>query len=298
MKHLIKVYNDIVFKKINKPTFEHLKIVFENHCINFKHVISEMNDNVYPIPKEVLSFFVKQIYENGYQFIYCYSMKFVYELTKKSSNLEQVKFNIKNLELAKDKALLFICLPYDLNVWLTELKKYFNEESIKQMFKNFNNAPGVQGTYVNGYLIIINSDYLTEIKDIEEITEHEFVHLFEDIDKSTQDQLSFKLKQLLQDAAEYKTFKINLLNRLDKIQNKYFIEHSITNTQENRYKFLEKMFELANNIEDEELFIDEIQKYDNSALLESNMLFFFYMVNAKPKEFDQWKNEIYEHFTY
>ena len=49
------------------------------------------------------------------------------------------------------------------------------------MFSTFNNVHGVQGTDVDGYLIIINSDKLHELKDIEKIVEHEFIHLFEDI---------------------------------------------------------------------------------------------------------------------
>lgn len=297
MKNLINAYQQIIFKENPHTDFSNLKVIFENQMINFKNILTEMNTNVYPIPKEVLSYFVKKIFDNGFIFTCCCSMKLIIELTKKSQNIDLLKFNVKKLEKTKDKSFLFICLPYKLDIWLNDLKKYFNEETIKNIFENFNGSNGVQGTYTNGYLMIINSDILHELKDIEEVVEHELIHLFEDIDNSKQTRLSINLLKILQDPSEFKTFKVNLLNRLDKLSNKYFVQESIEESIENKKKILNELFSNAEINENFDDFLNTIKKYDNSKLLESNMYFFWYMIQSKPQEFNQWKSEIYQHFN-
>jgi hypothetical protein len=177
------------------------------------------------------------------------------------------------------------------------LKKYFNEETIKSIFKDFNAANGVQGTYTNGYLMIINSDILHELKDIEEVVEHEFIHLFENIDNANPSRLSINLLKILQRPNEFNTFKVNLLNRLDKLFNNYFIQNSINDSNENRKKFLNELFRNADINENFDDFLNTIKEYDNSKLLENNMYFFWYMIQSKPQEFNQWKSEIYQHFN-
>ena len=297
MKNLINAYQQIIFKENPHTDFSHLKIIFENQMINFKNVISEMNTNVYPIPKEVLSYFVKKIFDNGFLFTCCISMKLIIELTKKSQNIDLLKFDVKKLEKTKDQSFLFICLPYKLDIWLNDLKKYFNEETIKNIFKDFNAANGVQGTYTNGYLMIINSDVLHELKDIEEIVEHEFIHLFENIDNANPASLSINLLKILQRPNEFNTFKVNLLNRLDKLANKYFVQESIEDSIENTKNFLNELFLNAEVNENFDDFLNTIKEYDNSKLLESNMYFFWYMTQSKPQEYNQWKSEIYQHFN-
>jgi hypothetical protein len=298
MKNLINAYQQVIFKECPHTDFSHLKVIFENQMINFKNTITEMNTNVYPIPKEVLSYFVKKIFDNGFIFTNCYSMKLIIELTKKSQNIDLLKFDVKKLEKTKDQSFLFICLPYRLNIWLNDLKNYFDEETIKNIFKEFNGANGVQGTYTDGFLMIINSDVLYELKDIEEIVEHEFIHLFEDIDKIKPSKLSFNLLKILQQPSEFNAFKVNLLNRLDKLSNKYFLQNSINDTNENRKEFLNELFRNASINKNFDDFFNSIKTYDNSKLLESNMYFFWYMIQSKPQEFNQWKSEIYQHFNY
>ena len=297
MKNLINAYRQIIFTERHHTNFNHLKVIFENQMINFKNVLTEMNTNVYPIPKEVLSYFVKKIFDNGFIFTCCYSMKLIIELTKKSQNIDLLKFDIKKLEKAKDQSFLFICLPYKLDIWLNDLKIYFNEDTIKNIFKDFNGSNGVQGKYANGYLMIINSDVLHELKDIEEVVEHEFIHLFEDIDNTKPLRLSINLLKILQHPDEFKTFKVNLLNRLDKLSNKYFVKKSIEDNIENKKNFLNELFSDAETNENFDNFLKIVKEYDNSKLLESNMYFFWYMVQSKPQEYNQWKSEIYQHFT-
>ena len=297
MENLINAYRQIIFTERHHTNFNHLKVIFENQMINFKNVLTEMNTNVYPIPKEVLSYFVKKIFDNGFIFTCCYSMKLIIDLTKKSKNIDLLKFDIKKLKQAKNQSFLFICLPYKLDIWLNDLKIYFNEDTIKNIFKDFNGSNGVQGKYANGYLMIINSDVLHELKDIEEVVEHEFIHLFEDIDNTKPLRLSINLLKILQNPNEFKTFKVNLLNRLDKLSNKYFVKKSIEDNIENKKNFLNELFSAAETNENFDNFLKIVKEYDNSKLLESNMYFFWYMVQSKPQEFNQWKSEIYQHFT-
>ena len=297
MENLINAYRQIIFTERPHTNFNHLKVIFENQMINFKNVLTEMNTNVYPIPKEVLSYFVKKIFDNGFIFTCCYSMKLIIELTKKSQNIDLLKFDIKKLEKAKDQSFMFICLPYKLDIWLNDLKIYFNENTIKNIFKDFNGSNGVQGKYANGYIMIINSDILHELKDIEEVVEHEFIHLFEDIENTKPLRLSINLLKILQNPDEFKTFKVNLLNRLDKLSNKYFVQKSIEDNIENKKNFLNELFSDAETNKNFDNFLNIVKEYDNSKLLESNMYFFWYMVQSKPQEFNQWKSEIYQHFT-
>ena len=297
MKNLINAYHKIIFTECPHTNFNHLNVIFENQMINFKNVLAGMNTNVYPIPKEVLSYFVKKIFDNGFIFTCCYSMKLIIDLTKKSKNIDLLKFDIKKLKQAKNQSFLFICLPYKLDIWLNDLKIYFNKDTIKNIFKDFNGSNGVQGKYANGYLMIINSDVLHELKDIEEVVEHEFIHLFEDIDNTKPLRLSINLLKILQNPNEFKTFKVNLLNRLDKLSNKYFVQKSIEDNIENKKNFLNELFSAAETNENFDNFLKIVKEYDNSKLLESNMYFFWYMVQSKPQEFNQWKSEIYQHFT-
>lgn len=109
--------------------------------------------------------------------------------------------------------------------------------------------------------------------------------------------LSINLLKILQDPSEFKTFKVNLLNRLDKLSNKYFVQKSIEDSIENKKNFLNELFSNAEVNENFDDFLNTIKEYDNSKLLESNMYFFWYMIQSKPQEFNQWKSEIYQHFN-
>lgn len=293
-----KIINEIKFGNLQTNLFNlydhNCKCIYES--IIFKNIINEMNDNVFPIPKQLLSFYVKEVYENGFQYVSEYSMKKVIEDTKNSENFNILKIDMKKLELTKNKSFLFICLPYKINIWEDELKTWFSNTEIEKVFKDFNNSFGVSGTYHSGFLMIINSDFLQELKDIEEVVEHEFVHMFEGINgEENEVELSFDLLSIVRKPSEFKTYKINLMNRLDKIYNKYCIKFSINDTKENRKNFLDKMFEGASDLKDINLFINYIKTFDSSYLVESNMYFLWNMIHWKTKEYDQFKKEVYDH---
>jgi hypothetical protein len=121
-------------------------------------------------------------------------------------------------------------------------------------------------------------------------------NLFEDIDESKIENLSFNLLTIIQNPSDFKTFKANLLNRLDKIVNKYLFKNSLIDSKEERWKVLDMLFGKVisgNNVDE---FIEEIRQYDSSKLLESNLMFFWFMIKLKPNEYYNWKKEIYEHF--
>lgn len=289
------VINEIKFGNLNKNIvnfYERPKCLYES--VNF-NIITEMNHSIFPIPKQLLSFYVKEVYENGFYYVSEYSMRKVIEDTKNSENFELLKIDMNKLNLTKNKSFLFICLPYKLNIWKKELKNWFTEIEIEKIFKKFDNSFGVSGTYHSGFLMIINSDFLNELKDIEEVVEHEFVHVFEEINnEDVKENLSFDLLSIIQTPSEFKTYKINLVNRLEKIYNKYCIKFSLNDSIKNRKKFLDKMFKGANDIRDLNVFINYIKKFDNSYLVDCNMYFLWNMVQWKTKEYEQFKKEIYE----
>lgn len=288
--------NKPIYKEylLNQPICEYKSIKIKNN-----HLIFEMNNNVFPIPKDLLSFYVKEVYENGFYYVYENIMSNIINLTKSSDNFDILKIKMNKLELTKNKHFLFICLPYKENLWIEELKKYFNEEEIKSIFKDFNNERGCYGTYHSGFLIIINANFLKCLKDIEEVTEHEFVHMFEDINGEENDEnLSFDIVSLLGHPSEFKTYTINLMNRLDKIYNKYLIKNKIKDdNKKERKNFLDKMFDLVKNSPSPEYLTMQIEQYyDDSKLVGDDMMFFWNMLHWKTKEYEKFKNDIYDHF--
>ena len=76
-----------------------------------------------------------------------------------------------------------------------------------------------------------------------------------------------------------------------------FKENLIKNNIENKKNFLDELFSDAETNKNFDNFLKIVKEYDNSKLLESNMYFFWYMIQSKPQEFNQWKSEIYQHFT-
>lgn len=71
-----------------------------------------MNSNIYPIPNEVLSHFIKKVFDNGFEYVFNYSMKTIINLIDQSQNINKIRFDIEKLKLTQNKSLLFICLPY------------------------------------------------------------------------------------------------------------------------------------------------------------------------------------------
>ncbi len=278
---------------LNKPKCEYKSIKIKNN-----NLIFEMNTKIFPIPKDLLSFYVKEVYENGFYYIYENLMSNIIDLTKSSDNFNILKIKMNKLELTKNKRFLFICLPYKEELWIKELKNFFNENEIKSIFKDFKNERGCYGTYHSGFLVIINADFLQCLKDIEETVEHELIHMFEDINEEENDEnLSFDIISLLGHPSEFKTYTVNLMNRLDKIYDKYCIKHKIKDSEKERKIFLDKIFNLVKKSPSPEYLLMQIEEYyDDSKLVGDNMLFFWNMLHWKTKEYEKFKNDIYDNF--
>ena len=113
------------------------KAKYSDPNITFYYV----NDKkLYIIPDNLINFYEDGVYLNGFCF---------------------VSENIIN-----DEQVLFICLLNDLKVWKKKLRHIFKEKDIIKLFNEFNNRTLCVGTYCNGYIIIINSDYFEEFWDV------------------------------------------------------------------------------------------------------------------------------------
>lgn len=129
------------------------------------------------------------------------------------------------------------------------------------------------------HLKVIFENQMIKFKNvITEMNTNVYPIPFEDIDNTKPSRLSINLLKILQKPSEFKTFKVNLLNRLDKLSNKYFIQESIEDNIENKRKFLNELFSNAEVNENFDDFLNTIKEYDSSKLLESNMYFFWYMI--------------------
>ena len=283
--------------------YQYLNILPQYKCKNevinlFKDfIISQMQD-LYPIPKDLLSYFIKDIFDGGFFYIDQLSISFLIKLIQSSKNKDKVLFDIEKVKKAKNKNLLFICIPYKLQIWLSQLKQYFDKEVIEKLYKDFNNEKGISGQYSKGFLIIINSNYLKQLKDIEEIVQHQFVHFFRSINEDTYKdiKLSMILERVLVNPNQLKTYTINLMNRLDKIFNKYCITYNLNDSYKNKKQFLDKIFLLAEKTTSIDKFYSYIKEYDQSFLLYDNLYFLWLMCHWKTKEFQNFKRNIYNHF--
>ena len=73
MKEFKKTYFEIINNTIsiqdnyvnNIP-----KCLYESIKLMEKNVIHEMNDNIFPIPKTLLSYYVKEIFESGFYYVH------------------------------------------------------------------------------------------------------------------------------------------------------------------------------------------------------------------------------------
>ena len=286
------LYNDYLN---NKPIclYESIKLI-END------IIVEMNNNVFPIPKDLLSFYVKEILENGFYYVFENSMKNVINMINSSDNFNILKINMKKVNQVKHKYFLMICLPYKKETWQKELKEYFQKNEIDSIFEKMNDKNGAFGTYHSGFLIILKADVLKCLKDIEVAVEHEFILMFEDINGDTYENsdLSDNIRELLGHPSEFNTYTVNLMNRLDKIYDKYCIKINLKDDNlKERKEFLDKMFSLVKRSPSPEYLTIQIQNYyDDSILVGDNMIFFWNMLHWKTKEFEKFKQNIYDHF--
>ena len=125
------------------------KAKYNDSNITFYYVNEE---KLYTIPKDLIDFYEDNIYLNGFCF---------------------VSENIVN-----GKQILFICLLNNLKVWKKKLKYIFKKTDIELIFNEFNNRCLCIGTYCNGYIIIINSDYFKEYWDVRTSIINGFNQLF------------------------------------------------------------------------------------------------------------------------
>lgn len=303
MKEFEKVYFEIINNTIsiydnyinNIP-----KCLYESIKLMKKNVIHEMNSNIFPIPKTLLSYYVKEIFESGFYYVNENLMENIIDMTIDSENFDNLQIDIEKLKLTKNKHFLMICLPYNEKKWIAELAEYFKENEIKKIFNQMKDKNGAFGTYHSGFLIIINSNILKSLKDIEEAVEHEFIHMFESINdnKNDNDDLTYNLVSLLGHPSEFKAYVVNLMNRLDKIYDKYCVKQKLKDDNfENRKIFLDNMFSLAKRSPSPQYLSNQIKiHYDDSKLINDNMTFFWSMLHWETKEFKKFKEDIYDHF--
>lgn len=91
--------------------------------------------NEYPIPKDVLTYYVGNIFRNWFSFVEECKINRLIDLSESSNNFKDIKFNVENIKKLRNHWLLFICLPYDLKIWKNELNKYFDENTIEKYSK-------------------------------------------------------------------------------------------------------------------------------------------------------------------
>lgn len=290
----LKYVDKILFEKAEQPKCLYKSVKFFDRSLIF-----EMNDNVYPIPKDVLSFYVGASYEDNFDYVAEYKMSKIVHLTLSSENLDKVKFSIDRLKSVANQNILFVCLHADKEeAWQKNLQKWFKDNEINDILKSMKNKPGASGTYHSGFLIIVNSDFINDLKDAEEVIEHEFIHLFEEIDGANPADVSLNLLELLQNPYEYKTYVVTLMNRLDKMYDRWCTENFEEDLKENRHEFLDRLFTTAADAPSVNDLINEYESLDSSTLMKSNMQFFWSMCHWKTKEFDDFKKKIYEHFNF
>jgi len=98
--------------------------------------------DIYPIPKDILSYFIDQIYKNGFWFVKSLNMSFLIDLAIFSNNIKKVKFSLEKFFATENKEFLLICLSYKLNIWKSELANIFEEKYIVDLFERFKNSRG------------------------------------------------------------------------------------------------------------------------------------------------------------
>lgn len=295
-----KILSEIRITHVNGGLFKYEPRFYASESIYLDEIITEMNENVYPIPKELLSFLVKEVFENGFFYVKELPMNIIIEKIKESQNFKKIQFSLEKINKTKNKTLMIVCLPNNIDIWIKELKKTFSEEEIRKTFALFMNRHGAFGTYHSGFLILLNANSLKELKDVEEVIEHELIHLFETIDNVKHDlDLSFDLETILEHPSEYKTHIVNLLNRLEKVFNKCVIELNINNSNFDHYKekFVKDIFSIPKFTKKPEEFIDFFKAYDNSPLLEESLYFLWYLVKSNFKELKEVKHKVFEHFS-
>lgn len=270
-----------------------------NEFFNIKKndLIVEMNTTTFPIPKKLLSELVDLCYKNNWQYANEFVFNYLIDLIEDSENIDLCKINLEKLKQYRTHCLMFICLPYDLNIWNVKLKRFFSKKQIEKLFKEFDDNPGVSGTYSNGQIIIVNSNYINTLKDAEEIIEHELVHIFEDINED-ENIMSQTMQQILMSDGEINTYIINLINSLFALyDHKQTIFTNEIDSKESKKKFLDNMFKNASMTPSVEEFYNIYKKYENSKLLYQNLWFFWNMCRWQSDEFDDFKQKLYKEFN-
>lgn len=269
----------------------------EHLALRKNSIIGEMNTEVFPVPKKLLSELIEACKKNDWRYAYEYPFITIYNWMKESENIEKCSIDWKKMDDYRTYSLLLICLPHHLKTWKEKLKSYFNEETIESLFKSFNGQNGASGTYSNGQIIIVNSDMIDSPKDCEEILEHELIHMIEDID-GAENTMSPSMKWILDSPNELKTYTVNLINSLLALyDHKQTMFTSDPDTPESRRRFLDDLLASAGSSKIFEDFYSQYEEYASSKLMKNNLMFLWQLVQWKPDELSKIVEDIYKEFS-
>lgn len=296
MDNFRRLYSKITLRTLHAPFKLMQRCKIEYAKLRQKDLLLEYNQSICPVPKNLLSMLISQAKSHSWRYVHEFGFGYIADLIKSSENLSKFKFDIKKIEGYRSYRLLFICLPYKLDIWKEELSKYFDEQIVLSLFRSFGNAVGVSGTYSNGQLVIVNSDRISAQKDAEEIVEHELIHMLEYLDEA-ENGMSKSMEQILSSPNEVKTYAVNLVNSLEAAYDHATASRDgFIDSPEIRKEFLDKLFLDADASESE----DELysQYAGCSSLLRENLWFLWRMNRWRPDEFPEFKRTLYSEFVY
>jgi len=259
-------------------------------------LILEMNSMVFPIPKDLLSALVKDCYESNWELAREYAFPRLMKLMKSSENISRCNIDWDKMNEQLGCYLALICLPYDIESWKKNLSNMFNDDDIERLFYEFDGQKGVYGTYSNGHVIVLNSDYIDSLKSCEEAVEHELVHMIESIN-GDDESCSPMMLHILGNTNETKTWTISLINALlglyDHMQ---AMSTSEDDTFSIRKKFLDKIFSDAAIANDSDELWKKYESFSTSRLLKDNLTFLWRLLRWEPEELPKIKQDIYDEF--
>lgn len=298
MDNFRRLYDKVALRTLHAPFKPMQRCKIEYARFKQKDLLLEYNQSIYPVSKNLLSMLIGQAKSHGWRYVHEFGFGYIADLIKSSENLSKCKFDIKKIEEYRSYRLLFICLPYKIDIWKEQLSKYFDEKTVLSLFRSFGNAVGVSGTYSNGQLVIVNSGRISSQKDAEEIVEHELIHMLEYLDE-TENAMSKSMEQILASPNEVKAYAVNLVNSLEAAYDHITASRDgFKDSPEMRKEFLDKLFLDADVSESEDDLYGQYSYAGCSSLLRENLWFLWRMSRWRPDEFLEFKRKIYEEFIY
>lgn len=298
MSKFDKAFEEVWFKlrPLHRQFCSSRRCFNEHFTLRKNDIIGEMNTEVFPVPKKLLSKLIEACRKNGWRYAYEYPFISVYNWMKESENIEKCSIDWKKMDGYRTYSLLLVCLPYDLKTWKEKLVRHFNEETVEALFKAFNGQNGASETYSNGQIIIVNSDMVDSSKDCEEILEHELIHMVEDIN-GAKNTMSPSMKWILDSPNELKTYAVNLINSLLALyDHKQTMFTSDLDTPESGRRFLDDLLASAESSSTFEDFYSRYEEYASSKLAKSNLMFLWQLVQWRPNELSKIIEDIYKEF--